>query len=160
MIRQVRLADVPAICDIYNYYVRNTCITPEEEDVSRGEMENRIAEITKNFPWLVNEEKGEIIGYAYLHHYVARSSYRFAVEDSIYIKHGLTGNDSGSRLMAALLDEARRMGKHSVVALMERGNEASEALHRKFGFRDIGHLKEAGFKFKKWVDVSYWQLLL
>jgi phosphinothricin acetyltransferase len=160
MIRAVRLADAPAICDIYNYYVRNTCITPEEADVTCREMENRIAEITKNFPWLVNEEDSGIVGFAFLHHYVARSAYRFAVEDSIYIKHGLTGNDTGSLLMTALLDEARKMGKHSVIALMERGNEASEALHRKFGFRDIGHLKEAGFKFKKWVDVSYWQLIL
>jgi phosphinothricin acetyltransferase len=160
MIRAVRLADAPAICDIYNYYVRNTCITPEEADVTGEEMEKRITEITKNFPWLVNEENGGIVGFAFLHHYIARSAYRFAVEDSIYIKNGLTGNDSGSRLMAVLLDEARKMGKHSVVALMERGNEASEALHRNFGFREIGYLKEAGFKFNRWVDVSYWQLIL
>jgi phosphinothricin acetyltransferase len=160
MIRAVRLADAPAICDIYNYYVRNTCVTPEEEDVLIGEMESRITEITKKFPWLVNEENNEIIGFAFLHHYIARSSYRFAVEDSIYIKHGLTGNDGGSQLMAALLEEARKMGKHSVVALMELGNTASEALHRKFKFREIGHLKEAGFKFNRWVDVSYWQLIL
>jgi phosphinothricin acetyltransferase len=160
MIREVKLVDALPICDIYNYYVRYTCITPEEEDVTVKEMEERIVEVTKSFPWFVNEENNEIIGYAYLHHYVARSSYRFAVEDSIYVKHGLTRNDAGSQLLAALLDAARKMGKHSVVALMECGNEASEALHRKFGFRDIGHLKEAGFKFKKWVDVSYWQLLL
>jgi phosphinothricin acetyltransferase len=160
MIRPVRLADAPAICGIYNYYVRNTCITPEEDDVSSGEMEKRITEITRNFPWLVNEEDNEITGFAFLHHYIAHSAYRFAVEDSIYIKHGLTGNDAGSRLMAALLDEARKMGKHSVVALMELGNTASEALHRKFGFREIGHLKETGFKFNRWVDVSYWHCVL
>jgi phosphinothricin acetyltransferase len=160
MIRPVRLSDAPAICDIYNYYVRNTCITPEEEDISAGEMERRITDVTKNFPWLVNEEDSEVIGYAFLHHYIARSSYRFAVEDSIYVKNSLIRNDSGSRLMAALLDEARRMGKHSVVALMEQGNKASEALHHKFGFSEIGRLKEAGFKFGRWVDVSYWQLVL
>jgi phosphinothricin acetyltransferase len=160
MIRPVRLEDSPAICDIYNYYVRNTRITPEEEAVSTGEMESRIMEITKNFPWLVSEENNEIIGFAFLHHYVARSAYRFAVEDSIYIKHDLTQNDAGSQLMAALLGEARKMGKHSVIALMELGNKASEALHRKFGFTEIGHLKETGFKFDKWVDVSYWQLIL
>jgi phosphinothricin acetyltransferase len=160
MIRPVRLCDAPAICDIYNYYVRFTCITPEEEDITTGEMERRITEVTENFPWLVSVENDEIIGYAYLHHYIARSAYRFAVEDSIYIKHGLTGNDSGSRLMAALLDEARKMGKHSVMALMEAGNQASEALHRKFGFTETGRFKEAGFKFDRWVDVSYWQLLL
>jgi phosphinothricin acetyltransferase len=160
MIRPIRLADAPVLCDIYNYYVRNTCITPEEEDISIGEMESRIIEVTKNFPWLVNEKNNEIIGFAFLHHYVARSAYRFAVEDSIYIKYGLTGNDAGSQLMSALLDEARKMGKHTVVALMELGNRASEALHSKFGFREIGYLREAGFKFNKWVDVSYWQLIL
>lgn len=160
MIRHVRISDVRAICDIYNYYIRFTCITPEEEDVSAGEMERRIAKVTENFPWLVSVENNEIIGYAYLHHYIARSAYRFAVEDSIYVKHGLTGNDAGSRLMAALLDEARKMGKHSVMALMELGNEASEALHRKFGFTETGRFKEAGFKFNRWVDVSYWQLML
>jgi phosphinothricin acetyltransferase len=160
IIRSVRLYDAPAICDIYNYYVRFTCITPEEEDVTAGEMERRIAEVTENFPWFVSVENNTIIGYAYLHHYIPRSSYRFAVEDSIYVKHGLTGNDAGSQLMAALLDEARKMGKHSVMALMELGNGASEALHRKFGFIEIGCLKEAGFKFNRWVDVSYWQLIL
>jgi phosphinothricin acetyltransferase len=160
MIRHVRLADAPAICDIYNYYVRNTCITPEEENVTVEEMENRITEITKNFPWIVNEKNSEIIGFAFLHHYIARSAYRFAVEDSIYIKHGLTRNDAGSQLMSVLLGEARKMGKHSVVALMELGNTASETLHRKFGFQEIGCLAEAGFKFNKWVDVSYWQLIL
>jgi phosphinothricin acetyltransferase len=160
MIRPVRPGDAPAICDIYNYYVRNTCITPEEEAVSINEMDSRIAAITKDFPWLVNEEHDEIIGYAFLHHYIARSSYRFAVEDSIYVKQNLTGNDAGSALMAALLEEARKMGKHTVVALMEKGNEASEALHRKFGFAETGHLQEAGFKFNRWVDVGYWQLLL
>jgi phosphinothricin acetyltransferase len=160
MIRPVRLSDAHGICDIYNYYVRNTCITPEEEDVSIGEMERRITDITKRFPWLVYEENDEVTGYAFLHHFIARSSYRFAVEDSIYVKHSLTGNDAGSRLMAALLDEARKTGNHSVVALMEQGNKASEALHRKFGFRETGRLKEAGFKFNRWVDVSYWQLML
>jgi phosphinothricin acetyltransferase len=160
MIRRARSADAPAICDIYNYYVRNTCITPEEEDVTVEEMGIRITEITKNFPWLVNEKNGKIIGFAFLHHYIARSAYRFTVEDSIYIKHGLTGNDAGSQLMDALLGEVRKTGKHSVVALMELGNTASETLHRKFGFREIGRLTEAGFKFNKWVDISYWQLIL
>jgi phosphinothricin acetyltransferase len=160
MIRPVRITDIPAIRDIYNYYVRFTCITPEEEDVSAGEMERRITEVTKEFPWLVSEEGNEVIGYACLHHYIARSAYRFAVEDSIYVRHDLTGNGSGSRLMAALLDEARKMGKHSVIALMELGNEASETLHRKFGFTETGRFREAGFKFNRWVDVSYWQLIL
>jgi phosphinothricin acetyltransferase len=160
MIRPVRSSDAPAICDIYNYYVRNTCITPEEEDVSIDEMKNRIAAITKDFPWLVNEENDEITGYAFLHHFITHSCYRFAVEDSIYVKQNLTGNDAGSTLMAALLEAARKAGKHSVVALMEKGNEASEALHRKFGFTETGHLNEAGFKFNRWVDVSYWQLAL
>lgn len=160
MVRFVQPADASAICDIYNYYVRNTCITPEEEDVTVKEMQIRITEITKNFPWLVNEKNGEIIGFAFLHHYIARSAYRFAVEDSIYIKHGLTRNDAGSQLMSVLLGEARKMGKHSVIALMEFGNTASETLHRKFGFRETGRLTEAGFKFNKWVDVSYWQLIL
>ncbi|MDR0663769.1 MAG: GNAT family N-acetyltransferase [Spirochaetaceae bacterium] len=160
MIRPVRISDAPAIRDIYNYYVRFTCVTAEEEDVTVSEMERRITEVTKKFPWLVNVEGDEVIGYAYLNHYIARSAYRFAVSDSIYVKHGLTGNDAGSQLMAAILDEARKMGKHSVMALMERGNEASEALHGKFGFREIGHLKEAGFKFNRCIDVSYWQLIL
>jgi phosphinothricin acetyltransferase len=62
--------------------------------------------------------------------------------------------------MEALLDSARKMGEHSVMALMELGNKASEALHRKFGFTETGRFKEAGFKFNRWVDVSYWQLLL
>jgi phosphinothricin acetyltransferase len=81
MIRPVRLADAPAICGIYNYYIRNTCITPEEEDVTCNEMKKRIITVTRNFPWLVNEEDNEVIAYACLHHYVEHSSCRFAVAD-------------------------------------------------------------------------------
>jgi phosphinothricin acetyltransferase len=160
MIRPVTPEDAEAICAIYNNYVLNTVVTFEEESVSAAEMKERIASVTKDFPWYVYEENGEIIAYAYLHYYHSRSAYRFTVEDSIYVKKGRQKAGIGTQLLNLLIGDAKKLGKHSILAILGIPNDASEALHKKCGFQKMGDMDELGFKLGRWADVGFWKLRL
>jgi phosphinothricin acetyltransferase len=159
VIRPVHIQDAAAICGIYNYYIENTAISFEEAPVSVGEMEGRIRDISARFPWLVWEEDGEVTGYTYIHEWKERSAYRFAVEDSIYLKQGYEGKGIGKKLLAALLETLEKTNIHTVVAGITLPNERSAALHEGFGFKQIARFPEIGYKFDRWLDVGYWVLL-
>lgn len=161
MIRLVELQDIPALCGIYNHYVENTIATFEEVTVPQGELAHRIAVVGKNFPWLVLEERGEIIGFAYANYWKARSAYRFTLESTIYLHPEHCGRGHGVRLYGELLARLKRMdGIHRLLACVSLPNAASVALHEGLGFRKIGHFSEVGRKFDRWIDVGYWELTM
>jgi len=160
MIRFVEPKDAEEICDIYNFYINNTDITFEEQPVSVVEMEKRIREITAKYPWLTVEEEGKILGYAYTGKYRERSAYRYTAELTIYIKNGEEGRGFGTELMGRVIEETRSRGIHSLVSAITIPNERSVLIHEKFGFEKIGHFREVGFKFDRWIDVGYWELVL
>ena len=154
------LNDAEAICGIYNPYIRDTAITFEEDPVSPAEMEGRIRRVTPFYPWLVGEENGEVVGYAYINQWKERVAYRFSAELSIYIKGSCRRRGIGSGLLRALLEVVRKTSVHSIVAGITLPNEASVKLHEKFGFKKVAQFNEIGFKLGKWLDVGYWELLL
>jgi phosphinothricin acetyltransferase len=158
MIRPVTPKDAEALCAIYNYYVLNTTATFEEEPVQAAEMDARIQNITKDFPWYVYEEDGNVIAYAYLHYYHTRSAYRFTVEDSIYVKNGCQRHGIGAQLLTLLINDAKKLGKHSIMAILGIPNPASAALHQKCGFQKIADMGELGYKFDQWASVGLWKL--
>lgn len=160
MIRDATIADAPAICGIYNYYIENTPVTFEEAALSPEEMAARISDITQAYPWIVYLENGTIVGYAYAGKWKARSAYRHTAELTVYLDHMATGRGIGSRLMTELLARLRGIGVHAVVGGVALPNPASTALHEKFGFKKVAHFPEVGFKFGKWIDVGYWELML
>jgi L-amino acid N-acyltransferase YncA len=160
MVRAVKDADVARITEIYNHYILNTLITFEEQSLSTEEILARIKSITTEYPWLVYEDNGRIVGYAYAARWKERSAYRHTVEAAIYVDVQDTGKHVGSQLTTALLDELRGMKIHSVLAGIALPNGASVALCEKFGFAKVGQLKEVGFKLNQWVDVGYWELIL
>ncbi len=160
MIRPVAPSDAAAIAAIYNPYIRDTTITFEEEPVSTEEMAARIAKVTADFPWLVWEEAGEVIGYAYASTWRTRHAYRFAVETAIYLASGQHGQGRGATLYQALLAELRQRGFHLVLGCLALPNDPSIRLHEKLGFKKVGHMTEAGWKFGAWVDVGFWELFL
>lgn len=160
MIRPVKVTDAIAICGIYNYYINETAITFEETPVSIKEMENRIRNISATYPWLVWEEAGALIGYAYVNKWKERSAYNFSVEDSIYFKQGYEHKGFGRKLLTALLDVVKKTSIHAIVAGITIPNEQSVALHEKLGFKKIAQFNEIGFKCNQWLDVGYWELLL
>lgn len=160
MIRPVLPTDAPALADIYNPYIRDTIITFEEEPVSVAEMGARIAKVTATYPWLVWEEDGAVLGYAYASTWRARHAYRFAVETTIYLAGGHHGKGRGAALYRALLAELKQRGFHSALGCLGLPNEPSVRLHEKLGFRKVGHMTEAGWKFGAWVDVGFWEVML
>jgi phosphinothricin acetyltransferase len=160
MIRSATIHDARPICGIYNYYVNNTAITFEEIPVSISEMEGRVKAVVSKYPWIVWEEEGEILGYAYVNKWKDRAAYRYAAEDSIYIKNGAEGRGIGKKLLAALLEAADKTGVHALVAGITMPNDRSVALHEKFGFKKIAEFFEIGHKMDQWLNVGYWELIL
>lgn len=159
MIRSVHLEDAEAIATIYNYYIENTTATFEEEAIDSEEMKKRISGIVSKYPYLVFEEEGAILGYAYGSDWKGRSAYKFTVESSIYLGPNAISKGIGSILYTALLKQLIALDFHAIIGGISLPNEASVALHEKFGFEKIALFKEVGFKFNKWVDVGYWQLI-
>jgi L-amino acid N-acyltransferase YncA len=160
MIRVCKAGDATAIAGIYNHYVRETVVTFEETPVSAAEMTQRIAEVGARFPWLVSEEGGAVVGWAYATAWKTRSAYRFSVETTVYLATSHQGRGIGAALYRALLDDLRARDVHSVVGGIALPNPASVALHEKLGFTKVAHFAEVGRKFDRWVDVGYWQLFL
>jgi L-amino acid N-acyltransferase YncA len=152
--------DAASIADIYNHYVRATVITFEETPVPADNVARRIAEVGARYPWLVAEQEGAVVGWAYAGEWKARSAYRFSVETTVYVAAGQHRRGIGTALYEALLAELKARKLHSAVGIIALPNPASIALHESFGFKKIGHFAEVGWKFDRWVDVGYWQLIL
>jgi len=152
-------ADAAALARIYNHYIASTVVTFEEVALTADEMARRVTEVTARYPWLVWEEAGEVVGYAYASPWKSRAAYRHAVESAIYLDPGWTGRGIGTRLYAALLEELRARGVHCVVGGVSLPNPASVALHERLGFAPVGEFREIGFKLGRWVHVGYWQLV-
>ena len=160
LIRDAVPSDAEAICAIYNRHVAETIVTFEEVAVPAAEMAVRIAEVAKSFPWLVVEEGGVAVGYAYATKHRERSAYRHSVESTIYIREDVTRRGLGTALYRALLARLPAHDVHVVLGGIALPNAASVAVHEKCGFRKVAHFNEVGFKFGHWIDVGYWQLVL
>jgi len=159
MIRKVQPGDAEAICAIYNHYVLYTTITFEGQAVTVEAMRQRMAEAPQGLPWLVAEENGIVAGYAYAYPWKTRSAYRHTVESGIYLHQESVHQGIGTRLYKELLRLLQEGGFHAVIAGIALPNPASIALHEKLGFTNIGQFKQVGFKFGKWIDVGYWELV-
>jgi phosphinothricin acetyltransferase len=160
MIRPAITSDADAIAGIYNHYIENTIVTFEEESVSVLAMRGRIEEVLSSLPWLVAEDERGVVGYAYANRWKTRSAYRFSVESTVYLDHRAVGKGLGTQLYRALIDELRKRPVHGVLGCIALPNEPSVALHEKLGFQQVGHMREVGRKYDRWIDVGYWELLL
>lgn len=157
-IRRATPADAPAVARLYNWYVANTVITFETEPVADGEMATRIERVLAAHDWLLLEDGGELLGYAYAGPYHARTAYRFTAESTIYLRDGLGGAGRGTRLYAELVGRIFGLGYRSLIGGIALPNDASVRLHEKLGFVKVSHLARVGFKHERWIDVGHWQL--
>lgn len=160
MIRVVTLQDAQAIADIYNEYVINTTITFETEPVSVEDMQNRIHTLSSRFPYFVYEEEGQVIGYCYAHHWKERAAYRYTLETTVYLAPQSIGKGIGVVLMNKLIEACKEQDYHSLIACITTGNQASNHLHAKLGFKQVSHYKEVGLKFGRWLDVIDYELII
>jgi L-amino acid N-acyltransferase YncA len=158
VIRAAVAGDARGIANIYNHYVSKTFITFEEDEVSAPEIARRIEEAgTAGLPWLVAERESRIVGYAYATKWRGRPAYRFSTEVAVYVDPACARIGIGTRLYEELFPKLQARGIHAVMGGIALPNEASVALHEKFGFSKVAHFKEVGFKFNEWIDVGYWQ---
>jgi L-amino acid N-acyltransferase YncA len=158
-IRAAAASDMDAIAHIYAHHVNHGTATFETEPPDSSEIGRRWAEVTaKGLPWLVADDFGEVVGYAYAGPYRPRVAYRHTVEDSIYVRPDRLGTGVGRLLMPALIEATQACGMHQIIAVIgDSGNQASINLHRRFGFQDAGLLKDVGFKFERWLDTVFMQ---
>ena len=164
LLRLATAADLPAINDIYNYYVpRSTCtyqLGPETLDARQAWFEehppDRYPVIVAAFP----ETSAEIAGWGSLSKFRERAAYVPTVEASVYIRHDQHRRGLGRAILLDLIARARAAGFHSLIGGASADQTASVALQESLGFQRVAHLKEVGFKFGQRLDVVYLQLML
>ena len=160
MVRSATKNDAQQLVDIYNYYILNTTVTFEKTPITKEDMQSRVSNVQSKYPWLVLENDGVLVGYAYATDWKPRYAYRHSIECTVYLKDGESGNGYGSLLYAELIKQLKQLKVHTMIGGIAQPNPGSIALHEKFGFTKVAHFKEVGFKFEQWVDVAYWQLIL
>jgi phosphinothricin acetyltransferase len=152
-------ADLPAITAIYGWNVLNGLGTFEEDPPSQDEMtRRRAAFLDRGLPYLVAEEDGVVLGYAYAGPFRLRAAYRYTVEDSVYVSPKAVGKGVGKTLLTALIAECEALGLRQLVAVIgDSGNAASIGLHAAMGFKQQGVFPAMGYKFGRWVDLVWMQ---
>ena len=154
-IRKATIADSYNILNIYTPYIVDTCITFEIEVPTINEFSDRIQNIIKDYPYLVYEVDGKIIGYAYASKYRERPAYKYSAEVSVYIAPEYHGCGIGKILYEKLLELLKKQGIYTAVAGVALPNEKSIGLHKAFGFKEVGTYHNVGYKFDKWLDVMW-----
>ena len=156
-IRDATADDGAACAAIYAPYVTDTAITFEYEPPSATDMAGRIAVAQQSHAWLVLEDEGRIVGYAYGGRHKERAAYRWACEVSVYLELGRRRGGGGRALYEALLQRLTDRGFRSAVAGMTLPNEASVGLHAALGFEPVGTYRRIGWKLGAWHDVAWVQ---
>ena len=157
IVRDATAADAADCAAIYAPYVRETTVSFELEPPTPQQMGDRIAAAQARHAWLVLEEDGQVVGYAYANRFSARPAYRWSVEVSIYLERDRHRAGGGRRLYEALLARLAERGYRRAMAGMSLPNEASVAFHRSLGFEPVGIYRQVGWKHGAWLDVAWVQ---
>ena len=162
IIHRAEISDMPVVTAIYAHHVLHGTATFETEPPTLEEMSRRREEVTAlGFPYLVAEESGEVLGYAYVRPFHARAAYCNTVESAIYIRHDSIRRGLGKLLMQELIQICQGLGLRQMIAVIGGSdNVASIRLHESLGFRVAGQLKSVGYKHHQWLDTVYLQLPL
>lgn len=159
-IREAKLEDLPALLHIYNWAIKHTVATFDIDEQTLEQRKEWFDHHGGDYPLLVAEEAGEVLGYACLSRFRDKQAYAKSVENSVYVDEKHFGRGIGKLLLEELLQRARRLGYRTVIAGITGGNESSVRLHEKFGFTFVGCFKQVGYKFDAWQDVHFYQLML
>jgi L-amino acid N-acyltransferase len=160
-IRNATEHDLPAILDIYNDVIVNTTAV---YDYKPHTLEMRKAwfktKQEQGFPVYVAEEDGRLQGLSSIGPFRAWAAYQYSVENSVYVASDARGKGVGKLLIPPLIEAAKQLKLHTIIAGVDAGNEASLKLHRHFGFEEVAHFKQVGWKFSRWLDLKFLQLIL
>jgi len=161
IIRDATEQDLPSILDIYNEVILNTTSVYSEQPHTLQMRTTWFSERkAANFPVIVAELDGVIIGFASYGHFRVWPCYRFTAEHSVYIHTGYRGRGVSKILLQAIIANAKNAGLHALIAGIDSENAISLKLHQSFGFVQVAHFKEVGFKFNRWLDLIFMELLL
>ncbi|HWZ04698.1 MAG TPA: GNAT family N-acetyltransferase [Mucilaginibacter sp.] len=160
-LRDAREEDLAAILDIYNDVIINTtAVYSEKPHTLQMRKEWYRERVNNNFPVYVAEANGKIAGFSSFGHFRAWPCYRYTVEVSVYVEQSFRGKGISKILLGALIDRARAMNIHAVIAGISADNEISIKLHQSFGFKEVANFKEVGYKFGRWLDLKFLELLI
>jgi phosphinothricin acetyltransferase len=158
-IRPARTDDLPAVAAIYNVEVEQGVGTFDTEPKDPDHFAHRLDAADARDVFLVADDAGEVVGFAYSGPFRPRPAYAATRETSIYLASAARGRGVGRALYAALLAHLDAGGVHTTMAVIALPNDASEALHASLGFERVGVLREVGHKLGRWVDTAWWQRL-
>jgi L-amino acid N-acyltransferase YncA len=157
VVRPATAADAEACAAVYAPYVTETAVSFETDPPTAGEMARRITAASEQHAWLVLEDEGRVVGYAYGGPHQTRAAYRWCCEVSVYLEVGRRRTGGGRALYAALLARLAERGFRMAVAGMTLPNDASVGLHRAMGFEPVGTYRRIGYKDGAWHDVAWVQ---
>jgi len=160
-IREASENDLLQLLSIYNDIILHTTAVYDYEPHTL-EMRKQWFETKKQqgFPVFVAEEDGKILGFSSIGPFRAWAAYKYSVENSVYVAAEARGKGIGKLLLPPLIEATKKMQLHTIIAGIDASNEASLRLHRSFGFEEVAHFKEVGWKFERWLDLKFLQLIV
>lgn len=161
LIRQATESDIPAILEIVNHEILNSTVLYEHEPRTLEQQREWFQEKRRsNWPIIVAISEDKVIGFGTYGPFRTRAAYSKSIEHSVYVHEYHRGKTTGNTLLRELIKLAKTNGFHTMIAGIDSSNMGSVEFHRKFGFEEVGTFKEVGFKFNKWLDVIFMQLIL
>jgi len=160
-IREVIEEDLTQLLSIYNEIILNSTAVYDYEPHTL-EMRKQWFEKKKlhGFPVFVAEENGKILGFSSIGPFRAWAAYKYSVENSVYVAADVRGRGIGKLLILPLVEVAKKLQFHTIIAGIDATNESSLRLHKSFGFEEVAHFKEVGWKFGRWLDLKFLQLII
>lgn len=160
-VRPYQTEDTQAILNIINYNILHSTAL-YDYNIRTYEQQKAILEdkIAKNFPVIVAEADGQMVGFGMYSEFRFREAYKFTVEHSVYVDNAYHGKGVGNVLLAELITLAKAQNLHTMIAVIDAENQGSVLFHEKFGFKTVGIIKESGYKFDRWLHSVFMQLIL
>ena len=159
--RYAKDSDIPQLLEIYNDIILTTTAVfeyrPHTLEMRKQWFE---AKREQGFPVIVAEEENQIVGFSSFGPFRNWAAYKYSVENSVYVSSHNRGKGIGKLLLAPLIGEAKQLQMHTIIASIEATNETSLRLHTSLGFEEVAHFKQVGFKFGRWLDLKFLQLIL
>ena len=161
IIRHATENDLLQILEIYNEIILNTTAVyyyePHTLEMRKEWFEGRMKE---GFPVFVAEEDGKVLGMSSIGPFRVPTAYKFSVENTVHVAAAARGKGIGKLLMPPIIDAAKEMKMHAIIAGIDATNEVSLHLHKNFGFEEVAHFKQVGYKFGRWLDLKFLELIL
>lgn len=160
-IRRAKESDLKNILDLVNFAIAHTTANYSyEPQTSNDQLIWFNQKSEKNFPVLIAESDGEFAGFSTYGTFREKIGYRFTMEHSVYVKDDFHGKGIGKKLMLELISAAKNNGIHSLIGAIDADNSASIEFHEKLGFQKCGIIKKSAWKFDRWLDLLFMQLIL